>query len=170
MMKTHLIGALCLCGLIAAALPGRAQAPAAPAAAPRELKIVVVEELQRGRGRIYDYNVIASVFKDVFEARKWPYTITVERFASNTSDDDTQLRIFFQGIFKDTPDEVTFHAWMTFYDRGVKTDFGLIRSRYAPHTLLQKEDVVELVVRGAAIEAADKIESVLKPKPAAKKP
>ena len=62
----------------------------------------------------------------VFEKRKWPYTITVERFASNTSsDDDTQLRIFFQGIFKNTaPDEVTLpHAWMTFYDRGVKTRF-----------------------------------------------
>jgi hypothetical protein len=162
-------GALILSVFLAAALPARAQVPAALPGPPGELKIVVVEELLRESSGISDYNLIAAVFTDVFQKRKWPYRISVERFASNTPDNETQLRIFYQGIYKETPDAITFHAWMEFYDNGSKKDFGIVRYRYSPHALQLREDVIEHVLRGAANEAADKIEAVLYPK-AAKKP
>jgi hypothetical protein len=163
-LKNHFAAGTLILSVILATLPSRAQAPATLPEAPRELKIVVVEELLRESGSISDYNLIAATFTDVFQKRKWPFRISVERFASNTPDNETQLRIFYQGIYKETPDAITFHAWMTFYDSGSKKDFGIVRYRYSPHALQLREDVFEHVLRGAANEAADKIESVLFPK------
>jgi hypothetical protein len=125
---------------------------------------VVVESLARGPGRITDFDRIKTVFTDVFEHRKWPVRINVERFAANTSPSDIELQVFYQGIYKETPVDLTFHAWMTLYDHGVKHDFGVVRYRYNPRPLQDEEDVLEHAARGAAEIAASKIEAVLFPK------
>lgn len=152
-------GTLLFC---AATSVGPAQAPTA--AAPRELTVSVVESLARGPGRITDFDRLRMVFTDVFEHRKWPVKIKVERFAANTPTSDIELRVFYQGIYEEAPGDLTFHAWMTLYDRGVKHDFGIVRYRYNPRPLQQEDDVLERVVRGAADVAASKIEAALFPK------
>jgi hypothetical protein len=169
-MKFHFAAGTLLLSVLLAAAPCHAQAPSPEPGAPRAITIVVVDELVRSPQLVNGYELIASVFTDVFERRKPPYKVTVERFASNTSDTGTQLRIFFQGIYKDTPDAVTFHAWMTFNHDGEKKDFGIIRFRYSPHPIQQRQDVLEHVIRGAAIEAAEKIDLALASPPEAKKP
>ena len=95
--------------------------------------------------------------------------IKVERFAANNAAADIELRVFYQGIYEETPGDLTFHAWMILYDHGVKRDFGVIRFRYYPRPMQQEEDVLERVVRGAAEIAASKIESALFPKADGKK-
>jgi hypothetical protein len=157
-------GTLLYCLFALSGVPGRAQTTPAPAAATRELTIVVVESLVRGPGRITDFDRIKTVFTDVFEHRKWPVKIKVERFAANTSPSDIEFQVFYKGIYKETPVDLTFHAWMTLYDHGVKHDFGVVRYRYSPRPLQDEEDVLERVVRGAAEIAASKIEAVLFPK------
>jgi hypothetical protein len=164
-MKTFLkAGALLSSLLLATGLPGHAQPAPSAAAAPREFTIVVVESLVRGPGRITDYDRINSVFTQVFERRKWPVTIKVERFAANNPEHDIELRVFYSGIYEETPGDLTFHAWMTLYDHGAKRDFGVIRFRYYPRALELEEDALEHSVRGAAEVAADKIEAALFPK------
>jgi hypothetical protein len=157
-------GALLLCLLLASGVRGGAQTASAPAAPLPELKVVVVESLVRGPGRITDYDRINAEFTAVFRKRKWPVTIKVERFASNTPDDGLQLRVFYQGIYEEAPGDLTFHAWMILYDHGTKKDFGIVKFRYNPRPLQDEEDVLDRVVRGAAGEAADRIESALFPK------
>jgi hypothetical protein len=103
-------------------------------------------------------------FTSVFGKRKWPVTIKVERFASNTPDDGIQLRVFYQGIYPEAPGDLTFHAWMVLYDHGTKRDFGIVKFRYYPRPLQNEDDVLDHVVRGAAVEAADRIEAALFPK------
>jgi len=145
-------------------VPPRARADPASAGATRELTVVVVDSLVRGPGRIPDFDRINTVFTNVFERRKWPVRIKVERFASNSAPSDIELQVFYQGIRRDTPDSLAFQAWMTLYDHGVKHDFGVIRYRYNPRPLQDEEDVLERVVRGAAEMAASRIEAVLFPK------
>ncbi len=168
-MKTRIAaGVLLLTVLLATGARGNPQAPGAPALP--ELKVVVVESLVRGPGRITDYDRIDSEFTSVFEKRKWPVTVKVERFASNTADDGLQLRIFYQGIYEEAPGDLTFHAWMTLYDHGTKKDFGIVKFRYNPRPLQDEDDVLDHVVRGAAVIAADKIEAALFPKTEGRKP
>jgi hypothetical protein len=154
-------GSLLFSLLVATGVQGPAQTAPAAAGSPRELTVVVVESLVRGPGRTTDFDRINMVFTDVFERRKWPVKITVERFAANTPAHETELRVFFQGIYEEAPGDLTFHAWMTLYDHGVKRDFGIVRYRYNPRPAQQEEDVLERVVRGAAEVAASKIESAL---------
>lgn len=158
--------------LLLASAAGAASQPPSPAetSTRRELTIVVVETLERGPGRITDFDRISSVFTEVFSRRKWPVDIKVERFAANTAAHDAELRIFYRGIFDEAPGELTFDAWMTLSDRGTKWDFGVVRFRYNPRPFQQADDVLERVVRGAAEIAATKVESVLFPKTGAKKP
>jgi hypothetical protein len=168
-MKIRQAAALLVLSLVlGAGVRGNAQAPAAPALP--ELKVVVVESLVRGPGRITDYDRIDSEFTRVFEGRKWPVTVRVERFASNTTDDGLQLRVFYQGIYEEAPGDLTFHAWMTLYDHGTKKDFGIVKFRYNPRPMQSEDDVLDHVVRGAAAAAADKIEAALFPKTGARKP
>jgi hypothetical protein len=162
-------GTLLFSLFVATGVPGRAQAASASAGTPRELTVVIVESLVRGPGRITDFERMKTVFTDVFEQRKWPARISVERFAANNPPHDIELRVFYQGIYEETPGDLTFHAWMTLDDHGVKRDFGIIRYRYYPRPTQQEEDVLERVVRGAADIVASKIESALFPKADGKK-
>ena len=168
-MKSH--HATLVCSLIlAATLPGRVKAADPLPSAPRDLTIVVVDSLGRGPGRITDYDWINSVFTQTLQARKWPVKITVERFAANTPAHDTELRIFYQGIREDTPGDRTFRAWMVLYVHGEKHDFGIVRFTTYPRPLEQEDAVMEHVVRGAALAAADLIEPILFPKEGRQKP
>ena len=162
-------GALLLCLLAASGARAGAQPAASPAPLP-ELRVVVVESLVRGPGRITDFDRISSEFTSVFKKRKWPVTIRVERFASNAPDDGIQLRVFYQGIYDEAPGDLTFHAWMLLYDHGTKTDFGIVKFRYNPRPLQDEEDVLDHVVRGAAEAAADKIEAALFPRAGGRRP
>jgi hypothetical protein len=162
-------GILGFCAFLVAGATCQAQTAPATSAAPRELTVFVVESLVRGPGRITDFDRIKAIFTDVFGQRKWPVRINVERFAANSPAHDFELRVFFEGIYEETPGDLTFHAWMTLYDHGEKRDFGVVRFRYYPRPMQQEEDALERVVRGAAQIAADKIESALFPKPDGRK-
>jgi hypothetical protein len=155
-------GTLLFCA--ASGTAGAAQAPTPESGAPRELTVTVVDSLVRGPGRVPDFDRINTVFTDVFGRQKWPVRVKVERFAANTPPADIELRVFYQGIYEETPGDLTFHAWMILYDHGVKRDFGVIRFRYYPRPLQQEDDVLEHAVRGAAEITASKIESALFPK------
>jgi hypothetical protein len=145
-------------------------APAAATDSPRILTITVVESLGRHPGRIDDFTRIDLAFTEVFEQRKWPVKIKVERFAGNTPTPDTELRIYYQGIREEGFGDQTFRAWMTLNDHGTKTDFGIIRYQYYPRALEHFDDMQLTILRGAAEVAATKVESVLFPKTAAPKP
>ncbi len=167
-MKTRpAAAALLLSLLVAGGARGGAEAP--PPALP-ELKVVVVESLVRGPGPGPDDERIETEVTGVLVKRRGPVTVRVERFASNTADDGLQLRIFYQGIYEEAPGDLTFHAWMTLYDHGKKTDFGVVKFRYNPRPLQDEDDVLNHVVRGAAAIAADKIEAALFPRTGGRKP
>ena len=155
-------GTLLFCATTASV--GSAQAPVAATGAPRELTVAVVESLVRGPGRTTDFDRINTVFTDVLGRQKWPVKIKVERFAANTPPTDIELRVFYQGIYEETPGDLTFRAWMILDDHGVKHDFGVVRFRYYPRPMQPEDDVLERVVRGAAEIAASKIGSALFPK------
>jgi hypothetical protein len=165
-MKTCFpLGALCIAFVLAAGATGRAQIAAPLAAATRrELTIVVVDALG-GNARERDtYDRIARVFTDVFEAKKWPLKISVERFGANAPAHETELRIYVQGIRQETPVDLTFSAWITLTDHGTKTDFGVIRYRYDIRPMEQMDDRLDRVVRGAALMTVAKVEPILFPK------
>ena len=150
--------------LLAIVAPGRAQSSAPVADARRELTIVVVDELGGNKSGGYDtFNRVARVFTDVFEAKKWPLKINVERFGANAPKYDIELRLYVQSIRRDTPVDLVFRAWMTLDDHGKKRDFGVVRYRYSPRPTEEMSDQLDQVVRGAAVIAATKIEPVLFP-------
>jgi hypothetical protein len=136
-----------------------------PPAHPPELAIVVVESLERGPGRITDFDRINEFFTQVIEKRHWPLTVAVERFAGNLPAHDLELRIYYRGIYPEDLGDETFHAWVVLTVHGKKTDLGIIRFRYYPRAAEREDDVLEHVVRGAAEQTADKIGPLLFPKP-----
>lgn len=154
---------------LAAGLAGRASAAAATPETPRELPVVVVESLHHGFASQDEFNRIDLAFTRVAAQRKWPVKVKVERFAANLPDRDPELRVFMRGVREEVPGELTFYAWMILTDHGTKTDFGVVQYRYHPRLGENREDVLEHVFRGAAGVAADKIEPLLFPKPAAPK-
>jgi hypothetical protein len=164
-MKTRFaLGILLASFSLATGGTGRAQTSASPAGAPRELTIVVVDELGGDNSRYYNtFNRIARVFTDVFEARKWPVKINVERFGANAPPHEIEMRIYVQSIRRETPVDLVFSAWMTLDDHGKKQDFGIVRYRYSPRLAENASDRLDHLVRGAAIIAAAKIESALFP-------
>lgn len=151
--------------LFALSLLGAVRGRADPAPdRPPELAIVVVDSLERGPGRITDFDRINEVFTQVLGRRHWPVAIQVERFAANLPPHDLELRIFYKGIYPEDLGDQTFHAWVVLTVHGRKTDFGIIRFRYYPRALEREEDVLEHAVRGAAELTADKIGPLLFPK------
>jgi hypothetical protein len=167
-MKFRPLPALLLSVIAAAGAPGRAETP--PAAAPgnpHELTIVVVESIGHDPSRT-NFDRIDSAFTKVFNKRKWPLTIKVERFAANAPAYENELRVFYKGTYSEMPGDLTFHAWVTFEGRGEKRDFGMIKYRYYPRPGQSTEDVLDAIFRGGAALAADKLEAVLFPKDGAK--
>ncbi len=135
-----------------------------------KLVVVVVDNIQHHHSAITDFDWLDMAFRHVAQQRKWPVAIAAERFAANTPDNETELRIFNQPLREETPGELTFRGWMTLTVKGVEHDFGIVTFRYYPRLGEHANDTFEKVFRGAANAAADKIEPILFPKPAAPKP
>jgi hypothetical protein len=170
-MKIHLFPRLLFFSvLLAAGLNGHAQTAATPPDAPRELTIVVVEPLGLRSDRHNDFDRLDIGFTKVFAKRKWPVRIKVERFAANQPEHDIELRLVYEGIHPETFADLTFKAWTTLTDHGVKHDFGIVRYRSDPRIGQDREDALDEAVRGAANVIADKIEPILFPKAAPVKP
>lgn len=157
--------------LLVALLPAVGVTYAKPSAkAPDDrpiLSIVVVDSLLYQQGAITDFDRLDIAFESTAKERKWPVQIKAERFAANTPAHETELRIFNQPLREETLGDVTFRGWMTLTVRGRKHDFGIITFRYYVRPGENLDDMLEKVFRGAADAAAEKIEPILFPKPAA---
>ncbi len=129
----------------------------------RTLVVTVVEPVDRHLGNDEFYQRVDRVFTEVFETHHWPVAIRVERFGANQPDYDLELRVFLQPIREESPGDLTFRAWMTLHDRGTKHDLGVITYRHYPRPGRNMSDVLDDVVRGAAVEAAKKIETAIFP-------
>jgi len=170
MKNQFTLGTLLFALFLATQVAGAEQAAKPAADTPQELSIVVVDSLSRGSGGYNAFNRIDRVFTNIFEKQKWPLKIAVERFASNTPAHEIELRIFYQGIFEEKFSDMTFHAWMTLTEHGKKHDFGVVKFSYYPHPGQRMEDIIDIVVRGAAELAVEKVGDVLFPKEEKKKP
>lgn len=164
-MKTRL-PALLVSLLLAAGVSYAKPAATAPDDRPI-LSIVVVDSLLYQQGAITDFDRLDLAFASIAKERKWPVQIKAERFAANTPAHETELRIFNQPLREETLGDVTFRGWMTLTVRGRKHDFGIITFRYYVRPGENLDDMLEKVFRGAANAAAEKIEPILFPKPAA---
>lgn len=145
--------------------PAAGGSAATPAERPK-LAIVVVETLQDQRGAITAFDRLDLAFQHVARERKWPVTIAAERFAANTPEHETELRIFNQPLHRDIPGELTFRGWMVLTVKGEKHDFGIISYRYNPRPFEDPEVILEHIYRGVAKTVAEKIEPLLFPPPA----
>jgi hypothetical protein len=163
-------GILLLSLLIAAGATGRAQAPSPTAAPPAELNVVISQTLDRRAEGFATFAAIQSVFTRVLSAQGWPVKINVERFASNNPDYDYELQVFFEGIYYETPGELTVRAWMTLYDHGKEHDFGIIKFQLVQGPIEHRDDAFEALLRGEAKIAASKIGPILFPKAEGKRP
>jgi hypothetical protein len=132
-----------------------------------KLGIVVVDNLDHHGSAITAFDRLDIAFQKVAEQRRWPVMVMAERFAANMASFDTELRIFNQPIRHDMPGELTFRGWMILTDHGVKHDFGIVTFMYSTRPLENMDDVLNKIFLGAANAAADKIEPLLFPKPAA---
>jgi hypothetical protein len=156
--------------LVAAAFgSARAQAPATPAPAPTQIAVVVSEALERRAEGVTTFAAIQKAFTKVFSRQGWPATVTVERFAANNPDQDVELRVFFRGIYYETPGELTVRAWMTLFDHGREHDFGIIKYQLVQGPIEHRDDAFEALLRGEAEIAAAKIGPILFPTQATRK-
>lgn len=149
--------------LLAAGSTGRAQPSTAPAAAQPDLGVVVSETLDRGAEGFATFAAIQKVFTRVLSERKWPVSVSVERFAANNPEHDYELRVFFKGIYYETPGVLTLRAWMTLVDHGKEHDFGIIKFQINQGPIEHRDDAFEVLLRGEAEIAASKIEAILFP-------
>ncbi|HYP18297.1 MAG TPA: hypothetical protein VEQ65_13880 [Opitutus sp.] len=164
-MKTRLLSSLALLlSLCALAVPANAaeSAPANPDST-REFALVVVEGLNRPGGAITFFDRIDIAFRRVAKERNWPVKIVAERFAANSKQHATELRVFEKTLQAETPLDRTIRAWMILTVDGVKHDFGIVTYRYYPRAGENGEDTIENVFLGVAREAAKKIEPILFP-------
>jgi hypothetical protein len=163
-MKTPLARIALIFSLIAAAgATARAQAPVAPAPAPLHIAVVVSEALERRAEGVTTFAAIQTAFTKVLSKQGWPATVTVERFAANNPDYDVELRVFFRGIYYETPGELTVRAWMTLFDHGREHDFGIIKYQLVQGPIEHRDDAFEALLRGEAEIAAAKIGPILFP-------
>lgn len=157
--------------LVTAALLTPATAPAAREKDDRPpLAIVVVENLTHSGGAISEYDRLDMAFIKLSKERKWPVAPETERFAANTPDYETELRIFIQPLREETPGELVFRGWVTLKVQGKEHDFGIVKFSYRPRLGEWPERTLESVYLGAAKAIANKVEPLLFPeeeKPAA---
>ena len=151
--------------LIAATLflPVAAHAAKEPDDRPK-LAVVVVENLRNTGNAIDDFVRLDMAFEKVAKERKWPVAIDAERFAANTPEHETEVRIFPRPIRQELPDEFVFRGWLTLKVDGEKHDFGIIKFEYRPRPGEWNDDVLDKIFLGAVRKMADKIEPLLFPK------
>ncbi|HEX2860941.1 MAG TPA: hypothetical protein VHN79_04850 [Lacunisphaera sp.] len=129
------------------------------------LALVVVDNLQRSGGAITAFDRLDMAFAHVANERKWPVTLSAERFAANTPDHDNELRVFLQPVRAEKPGELVSRSWVTLTISGKKHDFGVVLFRFYPRAGEHADDTLEKLYRGTAAAIADKVEPVLFPKP-----
>ena len=156
--------------LLASGVTARADAPAGPADPTPVLTIVVVDSLHGGGPGMDTFERLDRVFTEVFKQQKWPLKYDTERFGAGAPDYPLELRVFYEGIHRETPVDLTFRAWIILYDHGKKHDFGIVRYDSNPRIGQMMTDQLDGAVRGAAKLIAAKIGPVLFPKPDAPKP
>jgi hypothetical protein len=125
--------------------------------------VVVSETLDRRAEGVTTFAAIQSAFTRALSHRGWPVRINVERFASNNPDYDYELRVFFKGIYYETPGTLTVRAWMTLFDHGKEHDFGIIKYQLNQGPIEHRDDAFEVLLRGEAEIAASKIGPILFP-------
>lgn len=161
-MKPRLIIPLIAIGLLA---PAAASAADEAQSDPKpKLAVVVVESLRSHGGAITEVERIDMALAKVAKQRKWPVEIEVERFAANTPEHETELRIFPQPIRQELPDEFVFRGWVVLKVAGKEHDFGIIRFEYRPRPGEWMDDTLNKIFVGAMEKTADKIEPLLFPK------
>jgi hypothetical protein len=137
-----------------------------PAPAPRELTVEVAESLDRSAERVSTFAAIQKIYSRVLGRPGGPLKVTVERFASNNSDTDLELQVFFKGLYYETPGNLTLRAWVTLYDHGKEHDFGIIKVQLDQAPLDLHEDAFEHLVKEQAMIVAKKMEPILFPQTA----
>jgi hypothetical protein len=147
-----------------------ATARAQPVNPPTHLAVVVSEALDQRAEGVSTFAAIQAEFTRVLSRQGWPITVTVERFASNSPDYDFELRVFFRGIYYETPGTLTVRAWMTLFDHGREHDFGIIKYQIVQGPIEHRDDAFNVLLRGEAQIAAAKIGPILFPKAREKKP
>lgn len=152
-------------GLTLASIEAKTPTPSpAPATAVRELAIVVVEPITLFGGMTpFDYVDVA--FREVVDTRKWSVKLIPERFAANTPDNPTEIRIFLRSVSEEWPTKLVLRGWVTFTDRGKRHDFGLMKFTVYTKLIDRGDEGRERLYRGFAEHVADKIEPLLFPKP-----
>jgi hypothetical protein len=159
-MNTRAIFALIAATLL---LPATAHAATVPDDRSK-LPVVVVENLRNTGSAIDDFVRLDIAFEKVAKERKWPVAIEAERFAANTPDYETEVRIFPRPVRQELPDEFVFRGWLIVKVDGEKHDFGIIKFEYRPRPGEWGDDVLDKIFLGAARKMADKIEPLLFPK------
>jgi hypothetical protein len=149
--------------LLSLAMACGAQAQKTPSPPPSELTVVVSETMDRRAEGVTTFAAIQSAFKSVLGRRGWPVKINVERFASNNPDYAYELRVFFEGIYYETPGVLTLRTWMTLFDHGKEHDFGIVKFQINQGPIEHRDDAFEVLLKGEAEIAASKIEPILFP-------
>jgi hypothetical protein len=149
---------------MAASTAARAQAPVTQESSLPELTVTVAESLDSRAEGFSTFATIQSVFARVLGARHWPVKVNVVRFAANNPDKDYELRVFFRGIYYETPGQLTIRAWMTLFDHGKEHDFGIIKSQLNQAPIEHRNDAFEVLLGEEARIAAAKIGPILFPK------
>jgi hypothetical protein len=126
--------------------------------------VEIAESLDRSAERVSTFAAIQKIYARAFERRGWPIKFNIERFASNNSDADLELQVFFKDLYFETPGVLTLRAWVTLYDHGKEHDFGIIKTQLTQAPLDIREDAFEHLLRDEAAIVASKMEPVLFPK------
>ena len=153
--------------LLVAALLAACSAPAKEVAripAPEGVLPVVITEAMGSMGNAFtDYDRLDLALKQVAKERNWPLQVSVEKFASNTPDYQTELNITLQYVRQQVPGEYLYRGWTTLWVNGEKHDFSIIEYRYNYRSGEQTDLSMEKLFLGAARVTADKIEPLLFP-------
>lgn len=153
--------------LLVAALLAACSAPAKEVArvpAPDGVLPVVITEAMGSMGNAFtDYDRLDLALKQVAKERNWPLQVSVEKFASNTLDYQTELNISLQYVRQQIPGEYLYRGWTILWLNGKKHDFSIIEFRYNYRMGEQTDLSLEKLYLGAAKATADKIEPLLFP-------
>jgi hypothetical protein len=162
-MKTRPTLLALLAVALLGAIPARAEAEAKHDGDQPVLHVTVIEALTAGTNAYTDFNRFDDGLQKVAKERKWPVKVAVDRFAGNTPDYDTELRITLQRVRRDPIEDYVFRAWVTLVVKGQKHDFKIVTYHYNARIGQNYDDVFQNVFRGGAAAVAKEVEPVLFP-------
>lgn len=107
---------------------------------------------------------LEAALRTISREHRWPGTLVIERFTSNTANHPREVRLFVHGFTVDAPGELTFRVWLTVIEGTVEHDLGVVRCNYFPHLAERFDDIADRLYYAAARLIAAKIEAVLFPR------